>query len=307
MNLKQLRVFQEVMLTGSVSQTARNLNKTQPSISSSISALEQALGVRLFERKGGRLHPVPEAQYLLKESSEVLLRINTIGQTIHRITSLEVGELRIASMPGPSIYYLPELIAKYTLNNHEIKTTLATRNTDAVINLIASQQYDVGLCDNHPDLKKEAGLVTTEIIQYPCVCAIHYKDELATEDVITLKHLDQKPMGTLLDDHASFLQLKDAFYQANMKLNPIFATQTFITLLAYVESSLACAIVDPIAAESYRLSRGNGEQKIVFRPLAFPIMFELAIIRPAHRPISLLSSDFYKTMVSHLKQLQTID
>ncbi|MFT4727142.1 MAG: hypothetical protein ACI9UN_001637 [Granulosicoccus sp.] len=99
---------------------------------------------------------------------------------------------------------------------------MAARSTDAVINLIATQQYDVGLCDNHPDLKKEAGFVTTELIQYPCVCAIHYEDELAEKDVITLKHLDQKPMGTLFDDHASFLQLKDAFYQANLKLNPIF-------------------------------------------------------------------------------------
>ncbi|MFT6308621.1 MAG: hypothetical protein ACJA0Z_003796 [Halioglobus sp.] len=65
-------------------------------------------------------------------------------------------------------------------------------------------------------------------------------------------------------------------------------------------------IVDPITAESYRLSRGNGKKKIVFKPLAFPIMFELAIIRPAHRPISLLSSDFYTTIVSHLKQLKSI-
>lgn len=303
MNLKQLRVFQEVMLTGSVSQTARNLNRTQPSVSSSISALEQDLGVRLFERKGGRLHPVPEAQYLLKESSEVLRRVNTIGQTIHRITSLELGELRIASMPGPSIYYLPDVIANYTINNPEIKTTLAARSTDAVINLIATQQYDIGLCDNHPDLQKESGLVTTEIIKYPCVCAIHHEDELAAENTISLKHLDRKPMGTLFDDHSSYRQIKDAFYQANLRMNPVFSTQSFIPVLTYVEKSLACAIVDPIAAESYRLSRANSDRKIVFKPLETPILFELAIIRPAHRPISLLAGDFYKNMTEQLKEL----
>ena len=36
MNLKQLRAFREVMLTGSISEAARNLYRTQPAISSAI-------------------------------------------------------------------------------------------------------------------------------------------------------------------------------------------------------------------------------------------------------------------------------
>ncbi len=306
MNLKQLRVFQEVMLTGSVSQTARNLNRTQPSVSSSISALEQDLGVNLFDRRGGRLHPVPEAQYLLKESSDVLRRVNTISQTIHRITSLEIGELRIASMPGPSVYYLPDTIASYTQDNSEIKATLASRSTDAVINLVATQQYDIGICDNHPDLQKESGLLSTEILQYPCVVALHAEDELAGEKRIRLQQLDNKPMGILFDDHASHQQIKDAFNQSQLTLNTVFSTQYFLPLLTYVEQDLACAIVDPLTAKSYTKSRSVGDRKIVFKPLVSPIMFELAIIRPSQRPASLLADNFYGFMHARLKQLQAV-
>ncbi len=64
------------MLTGNVSQAARNLHRTQPSISALISGLEQELGMRLFERRKGQLHPVPEARYLLEETIAILDKIS---------------------------------------------------------------------------------------------------------------------------------------------------------------------------------------------------------------------------------------
>ena len=48
MNLKQMAAFRELMLTGSVSEAARNLNRTQPSVSHMIATLEDDLGMKLF-------------------------------------------------------------------------------------------------------------------------------------------------------------------------------------------------------------------------------------------------------------------
>ena len=59
MNLNQLTVFHEVMTTGSISQAARNLGRTQPAISLALKALEDTLGFQLFQRQGRALLPVP--------------------------------------------------------------------------------------------------------------------------------------------------------------------------------------------------------------------------------------------------------
>ena len=75
MKLKQLTAFREVMLTGSVSEAARNLNRTQPAVSAMIAGLENDAGCRLFDRRGGRLHPVPEAHYLFEEAQQILGRL----------------------------------------------------------------------------------------------------------------------------------------------------------------------------------------------------------------------------------------
>ncbi len=55
------------MLSGSMTEAARNMGRTQPAVSALIAGLEATVGNKLFERRGGRLHPVPEAHFLLKE------------------------------------------------------------------------------------------------------------------------------------------------------------------------------------------------------------------------------------------------
>ena len=64
MNLTQLRVFCEIMKSGSISKTANTLGRTQPAVSLAVKNLEQTLGFKLFERQGRQLVPVPEAAYL---------------------------------------------------------------------------------------------------------------------------------------------------------------------------------------------------------------------------------------------------
>ncbi len=298
-----MRAFHEVMLTGSISQTARNLNRTQPSISATIANLENDLGMKLFDRKGGRLHAVPEARYLFEECGELLKRVESITQNMRRIRALESGELRIASMPGPSVFVLPEIVSKYAKNKSDIKTTLVSRSTEAVIQLLAAQQYDVGICDNHSNLSRESGLIDSELVKFSCLCAVPAQSPLAAHKVITIDHLHAEPIGILIDEHPVSIQLQDAFAATATSMNVAFSTQYFIPLLTYVENGLACAVVDPVTAESYRLYRSGQSAGVVFKPFHPDIVFDLAILRPNHRPISLLAKDFAGTLIEHFRTM----
>lgn len=50
MDLKQLQYFVACAQTGSVSEAAKILYSTQPSVSKVVKALEDSLGMQLFER-----------------------------------------------------------------------------------------------------------------------------------------------------------------------------------------------------------------------------------------------------------------
>ena len=89
LSLRQLSTFREVMRSGSISQTARAVGRTQPAISTLIQTLEDQLGFALFLRSHGKLTPTPEAYFFLEECEDILGRVERTERTLERINSLQ--------------------------------------------------------------------------------------------------------------------------------------------------------------------------------------------------------------------------
>lgn len=65
MDIRQLKVVETVCKTGSVTETARILNVSQPAISKTIRQVEEETGLVLFENIHGRIFPTEQVQALL--------------------------------------------------------------------------------------------------------------------------------------------------------------------------------------------------------------------------------------------------
>ena len=291
LKVNQLMAFNEVMLTGSISAAARHLHRTQSSVSATIAGIEEELDMQLFERKGGRLHPVPEAQYLHNECGEILRRLETVSDNMHRMKSLQTGELHIASMPGPSVFFLPDLIARHGIDQPDVRSTVVSRSSEGVYRLMSGQRYDVGLADYTPELSSEASLIDTEVFEFRCLCALPKTHPLRDKDVITLADLETVPLATLGREHAVFDEIASLFARAGSAPRIRYMTQYFLSLFSYVEQGLACAIVDPISAESHRLCK-DGASKLHFKRLEPAVSFRLAVLTPRHRPRSRIARHF---------------
>ena len=296
LKVNQLMAFNEVMLTVSVSEAARHLHRTQSSVSATIAGIEEELGMQLFERKGGRLHPVPEAQYLHNECGEILRRLETVSENMHRMKSLQTGELHIASMPGPSVFFLPNLIARHCASQPDVSSNLVSRSSEGVYRLMSGQRYDVGLADYIPELSSEGSLVDTEVFEFRCLCALPENHRLCDRETVTPDDLEGQALATLGREHAVFDEVARIFAQAGSTPSVRYMTQYFLSLLNYVEHGLACAVVDPISAESYRLYN-KGASSLRFKPLEPTAYFRMAMLTPKHRPRSMIAKHF----TSHLK------
>lgn len=303
MNVKQLLAFREVMLTGSVSEAARNLNRTQPAVSAQIANLEADIGLKLFVRRDGRLHPVPEAQFLLAEAGEILERLNDVQRTLTSVRDLKAGTIRIAAMPGPSVFLLPALISRFVEQREGIVTTLISRSSFQVQQVLSAQQYDVGLADMQPGEDPRNPLVHHDILDYRCLCAVPADDPLAAQDGVTAQDLDGKPLATLYEEHATTSQIATIFERLGLRMNRRFETQYFIPSLTFVERRQAYAIVDPLTVASYHLYRGD-QGGIAFRPFTPAIAFAASLITPAHRPLSKVATAFIAFLKTELQGLQ---
>ncbi|MDP6969469.1 MAG: LysR substrate-binding domain-containing protein [Gammaproteobacteria bacterium] len=280
MNLRHMEAFRAVMLTGSVSQAANQLFKSQPAVSMMISSLEKDIGFQLFERRKKRLYPTPEANYVYHEVEAIFTRINDVSQTVKDIQNKQYGFLRIGSMPGPSSFFMTDLIADFLEQHPKVRASLQTRTSEDVKEWVASAQYDLGLAeitDKDPAIEKETFALA-------CVCALPADHPLADSQVITPALLDNEPMITLHPDHVTFHALQQLFGAGGHQMNVRLQTRFFIPALRFVERGLGVCIMDPISVSSYCSFAQPG--KIVFRPFTPEILFKFGILYPADRPRS---------------------
>ena len=145
MNLSQLNVFREIMNTGSISQAARNLGRTQPAVSLALKALEDDLGLKLFERRGRRLSPAPEAQYLLSEATGVLDRLAQVSRAMQSMRTAESGKLSLAAMPGTATMVFPRFVSGVLARSPNVTVSLLTRSSTQIRELGRSQSIDFGM------------------------------------------------------------------------------------------------------------------------------------------------------------------
>ena len=75
--LKQLQIFQAVVVAGSITKASRRVGLSQPSISQQLGKLEEKLGVQLIQRnRTGVISLTPSGEYWFKLSEEMLHRLD---------------------------------------------------------------------------------------------------------------------------------------------------------------------------------------------------------------------------------------
>lgn len=298
MNLRQMEAFRAVMLTGSVSQAAKQLFRSQPAVSMMLSSLEDDIGFQLFERRKKRLYPTPEANYLYKEVEAIFSRLQDLGQTVQDIQNKQYGFLRIGCMPGPSNFFMPEILADYLEIRPKVQASLQTRTSDLVAEWIASNQYDIGLAEI-PAQQSVVG--RNQMFELPCVCALPAEHPLAIHDVITPEMLDEEPMITLHPDHMIFHDLKQLFEAGKYRMNVCLQTRFFIPALKFVERGLGVSVIDPISAFSYTSYAQPG--KVVFRRFQPDVYLRVGIIFPLESPPSMITQEFANLLHSRIEEL----
>lgn len=82
MELEQLRIFISVAETGSFTKGAKRLYISHSTTSRAIAALEEELGVRLFERNNRISALTPAGKILLEEAGKIVTSLDTLREKV---------------------------------------------------------------------------------------------------------------------------------------------------------------------------------------------------------------------------------
>lgn len=286
MNLSQLATFREIMVSGSISQAARNLGRSQPAVSLSLKALEDSLGHPLFERRGRSLLPAPEAHYLLSEATGVLDRVAAVTRTMKTLRNAQSGLLNVASMPGPAALLFPRFISDVIARSPEIGVSLMTRSSTQLRELVRSQSLDFAFGDHEPGAPLEQTAET--VIAGRCSLVMPADHPLAGAGVVSLADLSGAPFGMLQPDSALHKAVTRAFADVGAALTPRIRSQIVPPLIEFAAAGQCCAVVDPLSIAG-EMRRGGQGARVVFREIAEPVWYEYALISPRFRAVSRLA------------------
>jgi DNA-binding transcriptional LysR family regulator len=141
-----MNIFAIVVEQQSLNRASHILNLSQPALSRKIMALEEELGVKLFERKGKRLEltPIGHSCY------EYALQIRSITRDMQqKINEFKLGDVPVSITIGASLTTLqstlPDLITFYTLENPHTDIKALTGKTHEIVTLVKEKKVDIGL------------------------------------------------------------------------------------------------------------------------------------------------------------------
>ena len=142
MELRQLHTFKTVVETKGFTRAASALSYAQSSVTAQIQALEEELGVKLFDRLGKRVILTAAGERLLPYATQMLELQETILHTFVSDT-IPSGTLSIGAPESLAAFRLPAIIRAYTHMYPDVKITLRPGVCWELRNLARSGELDI--------------------------------------------------------------------------------------------------------------------------------------------------------------------
>lgn len=146
----ELRLIRHALALGQLRNVARAadaLNLTQPTLSRSIATLEDAIGVRLFDRTRKGVEPTAFGRVLLARGEALLGSEAELRREIQLLAGLETGYLTIGAGPYAGEAVVGSVVARLLSAHPRLRMELMTVNPLDVLDGVLAGRFDVGIAD----------------------------------------------------------------------------------------------------------------------------------------------------------------
>ena len=151
LNLVHLRVLAAVERHGSVTEAAKELGYSQPSVSHHLSRLETATGARLIQRVGRGIRLTPEGRLLAGRAAEIIGRVDAAANELAAQVGLQAGRVRLAANASAMSTIAPRAAAVLAESHPGLELSLSERHPADGIQALQRGEVDVALTYRHAD------------------------------------------------------------------------------------------------------------------------------------------------------------
>jgi DNA-binding transcriptional LysR family regulator len=149
-------------------RAAETMHITQSALSRSIQALEESLGVILFDRAHGGVEPTIFGQLLLKNARDLDLMSRDLQREIELAKGLSSGELKIGVGPWGAAMLAGAVVGAMSLQYPQLRLTLVIGPRRELLARLHSREIDLAIIDIS-ELREDADVEVKPMLEHPAL------------------------------------------------------------------------------------------------------------------------------------------
>lgn len=179
---------------GNFARAASELYMSQPTLSRHIAALEETLGVRLFDRGRKRVEPTAYGRLLLDRAPTLTSDAAELVRELRLMQGLQVGELFVGAGIYPAELSLGRAVGRLISSHPGLRVEVTTGDWRSIIELTLGTRLDLSVLELSV-IDEEKRLTVEPLPKHPGVFFIRAGHPLQAVQALTLEHLSDFPFA----------------------------------------------------------------------------------------------------------------
>lgn len=265
MELRHLRYFIAVAEELNFSRAAERLHIAQPPLSQQIRALEEELGVQLFDRTKRPLQLTVAGQVFLEEAQSAIAQVDNAVKMAQRASRGEIGRLVIGFTSSMANSFLPDILRGYRERFPKVELVCREGATSLQLQALRARQLDVGFFHLTSSMLQETDLCSMTIWHDSLIVALPEAHPLAHQPQISLNALSQESFILPSRQFAPGLSEQIDYLCQQSGFSPVVIQEgtLMLTILSLVAGSVGVAL---LPANAQNLQRKGVVYKTLVQP-----------------------------------------
>ena len=300
MRLRHVEVFNAIMQVGTIKGAASTLGTSQSRVINVLQHFEIQLGWNLFERKGGKLLPTPEARRLFRDTVPLVNQINVVRRVAAAFCDRSVTTVRVVATPSVASALLPGAISRWHLRFPGLRCAVATQHTTDIVTRLLLGEADLGLSLQNP---RHIGIRAQVLAAQSMVAVAPPGTWTGAEcrlplPLAELGHMDRQVICLSASDPLGAL-VHNALDAHDVRTTSVTVAHTHQLAAALVAAGHGVALIDPFTAAA-------APAPLQTRPCVPALPVELYLLSPKESQLSAAAAALAEEVAAQAREAVSI-
>ena len=240
--LSQMRYFSAVCHAGNITRAAEELHISQPSVTASIKALEDELGVSLLHRGARAVTPTPDGEKFLTRCDAILADVDSLSDDFAEI-SRQHKTINVGIPPMIGTILFPEIFLHFRKRYPDIHILPREIGSRAATEAVENGELDLAVITMGDEPFSQ--LESHQLACFSLLYCVGNKHPLCARESVSLTETAPYPMILFSGGYYQVYRLESWFRALEITPNILFHSNQLMTIKGFIRNNIASGFLFP--------------------------------------------------------------